>query len=67
MQAIALGADAVLLGRPVLWGLALEGQQGVEKVLETLRSEFELSMALCGAPSLAHITPSLLMGPTARL
>ncbi|KAK9824718.1 hypothetical protein WJX74_000947 [Apatococcus lobatus] len=67
IKAIALGADAVLLGRPVLWGLALEGQQGVEKVLETLRSELELAMALCGAPSLAQITPSLLMGPAARL
>ncbi|KAK9836399.1 hypothetical protein WJX84_002922 [Apatococcus fuscideae] len=67
IKAIALGADAVLLGRPVLWGLALEGQHGVAKVLETLRSELELSMALCGAPTLAHITPSLLMGPMPRL
>lgn len=48
LQCLALGAAAVLLGRPVLWGLALGGQAGVESVLEVLQREVELSMALLG-------------------
>ena len=49
MQALGLGADAVLLGRPVLHGLALNGQQGVEDVINTLKAELRLNMALAGA------------------
>ena len=49
-QALALGADAVLLGRPVLWGLTLGGQAGVEQVLRALQSELELAMV---SPSVA--------------
>ncbi len=48
IKALALGADAVLLGRPYLWGLALEGQAGVEAVLKMILAEFDLTMALCG-------------------
>ncbi len=48
IKALALGADAVCLGRPYLWGLALEGQAGVETVLKTILGEFDLTMALCG-------------------
>jgi len=47
-KALALGASCVLLGRPVLYGLAVGGQAGVAKVLETIRGEFELAMALAG-------------------
>jgi 4-hydroxymandelate oxidase len=47
--ALALGADAVLVGRPPLWGLAAGGEAGVARVLEMLRAEFELALALCGA------------------
>ena len=47
-KALALGADAVLLGRPYLWGLALEGQAGVETVLRCLLAELDLTMALSG-------------------
>ena len=47
-QALGLGADAVLLGRPVLHGLALDGQQGVQDVLDTLKAELRLNMALAG-------------------
>jgi lactate 2-monooxygenase len=47
-KALALGADAVLLGRPYIWGLALEGQEGVEKVLKMMLAELDLTMALCG-------------------
>ena len=47
-KALALGADAVLLGRPYLWGLALEGQFGVETVLRMLLAELDLTMVLSG-------------------
>jgi L-lactate dehydrogenase (cytochrome) len=48
IKALALGADAVCLGRPYIWGLALEGQQGVEAVLKMVLAELDLSLALCG-------------------
>ena len=48
VQALALGADAVLVGRPILHGLAVDGQAGVEKVLNTLKAELKLNMALSG-------------------
>ena len=51
LKALALGADAVCLGRPYLWGLALEGQAGVEKVLKMTLAELDLTMALCGLTS----------------
>lgn len=62
-QALAMGADAVLLGRPVLYGLALGGQDGVDRVLEILRREFRLSLALLGAPSVRHISRSMIIAP----
>ena len=46
--ALALGADAVLVGRPALWGLAAGGEDGARRVLELLRDELELALALCG-------------------
>ena len=61
MQALALGADAVLLGRPVMFGLALDGQKGVERVLELLKRELELAMVLSGCSSLKDITKDLVM------
>jgi len=48
LKALALGADAVLLGRPYLWGLALDGQSGVENVLRMLLAELDLTLALSG-------------------
>ena len=48
LKALALGADAVCLGRPYIWGLALEGQAGVEAVLKMTLAELDLTMALCG-------------------
>src|SRR5262245_5970672 len=48
IKALALGARAVLVGRPVLWGLAANGRDGVADVLATLRRELDLAMALCG-------------------
>ena len=59
IKALALGARAVLVGRPVLWGLAVGGQAGVGRVLEILRGELDHAMALCGCPDLAAITRDL--------
>ena len=60
IKALAMGADAVLLGRPVLWGLAVGGEQGVLRVLQLLRAEIELAMALAGCSSLEYIDQRLL-------
>jgi isopentenyl diphosphate isomerase/L-lactate dehydrogenase-like FMN-dependent dehydrogenase len=57
-KAVALGASAVCIGRPYLWGLAAFGQDGVEAVLAILRREFETIMTEMGTPSLAAITPT---------
>jgi 4-hydroxymandelate oxidase len=59
--ALALGARAVLVGRPVLWGLTIGGAQGVTDVLEHLRHEIDLAMALAGCASVGDITPELLL------
>lgn len=55
-KALALGASGVFIGRPVVFSLAAEGELGVRKVLQMLRDEFELSMALSGCTSLNEIT-----------
>ncbi len=54
--ALALGADAVLVGRPALWGLAVGGEAGARRVLELLREELELTLALCGCASPAELS-----------
>jgi 4-hydroxymandelate oxidase len=59
LKALALGAHAVLIGRPVVWGLAVGGEAGVRHVLELLRAEFDNAMALAGCRSIAEITPDL--------
>jgi lactate 2-monooxygenase len=58
-KALALGADAVLIGRPYLWGLALDGQSGVETVLRSLLAELDLTMTLSGFTSVAEIDSSV--------
>ena len=65
LSALALGARAVFVGRPVLWGLAVDGAAGVTAVLEMLRDELRLAMQLTGTPSVASITRSL-VGPAVR-
>jgi 4-hydroxymandelate oxidase len=60
LKAIALGANAVQIGRPVVWGLAVGGSGGVARVVNVLRDEFELAMALSGVASLDEITPDLI-------
>jgi 4-hydroxymandelate oxidase len=61
LKALALGARAVLVGRPVLWGLTLDGEQGVVAVLEHLRAEIDLAMALAGCRTVNDIDPALVI------
>lgn len=60
LKAIALGANAVLVGKPICFGLACGGAEGVTKVLEILRNEFELAMALTGKTTIAEIDSSVI-------
>ncbi len=60
IKAFALGASAVQIGRPYLWGLGISGAEGVTRVVEILRKEFEIAMALTGRPSIASIDRSVL-------
>ncbi len=64
LKALALGARAVLIGRPILWGLALDGADGVQRVLEMLRHELAEAMLLAGRPTIASIDRSLVSLPT---
>lgn len=64
LRALALGADAVLVGRPILWGLAAAGEAGVRRVLELLDREFDLAMALAGCPDLESISRDLVARET---
>ncbi len=56
LRALALGADAVLIGRPMLWGLAVGGEQGVRDVLDLYRSDFVRAMQLCGCANVGTCT-----------
>ncbi len=60
LKALALGARAVLIGRPILWGLAVAGEEGALGVLQTLRDELDHAMALAGCARLSDITKELL-------
>ena len=60
IKALALGAKAVLIGRPYVYGLGIAGEAGVTHVLRSLLAEFDLSMALAGARSLAEVTAEIL-------
>ena len=64
LVALALGARAVLVGRPVCWALAAEGADGVQLLLEMLRDEFIEAMTLAGAASVAAIDRSLVVSPS---
>jgi isopentenyl diphosphate isomerase/L-lactate dehydrogenase-like FMN-dependent dehydrogenase len=66
VKALALGARAAMIGRPVLWGLAVGGEEGVRHVLELLRDEIELALLLCGAPTPADVTPAHISANTGR-
>ncbi len=60
VKALALGASAVLVARPWVWGLALGGQAGVEQVVKGLLADLDLTLAMCGVSSLAEVGPELL-------
>jgi 4-hydroxymandelate oxidase len=60
VKALALGATAVQIGRPYLWGLGIAGAEGVTRVVQILRKEFELAMALLGRPTLKSIDRTIL-------
>jgi 4-hydroxymandelate oxidase len=63
LRALALGARAVFLGRPPLWGLATDGATGVRRVLDGLTDELAHAMRLAGAPALDRITADLVAAP----
>jgi 4-hydroxymandelate oxidase len=59
LKALGFGAKGVLIGRPVMWGLAAYGADGVQGVVEMLQTELARYMAMCGRPSLASVNSSL--------
>ena len=61
MIARALGADAVLIGRPFLWGLAIGGEAGVRQVLERLRDEIARTLALIGVARFTAVDAAVLL------
>ena len=63
LKALALGADAVLIGRPLFWGLAVDGEAGVTRVLEILRNEMDRAMAYAGKATVASIDRNLVRRP----
>jgi len=66
-KALALGAKAVGIGRPFLWGLGAFGQAGVDRVLEILQGELRLAMGNCGTQSVADITPAYVATPNWKI
>jgi 4-hydroxymandelate oxidase len=60
LKALALGAAAVQIGRPYLWGMGVAGEAGITRVVEILRKEFEFAMALTGRPTIASIDRSVI-------
>ncbi|MES1166706.1 MAG: alpha-hydroxy-acid oxidizing protein, partial [Pseudomonadota bacterium] len=60
LKALALGANAVLIGRPYVYGLAVDGARGVTRIVKILRRELEMAMAHCGRPTMASIDGSVI-------
>jgi 4-hydroxymandelate oxidase len=58
LKALALGARAVMVGRPAIWGLAVDGENGVRAVLEVLLAEFDVALALAGVPRASALSPA---------
>lgn len=61
IKALACGADMVFIGRPILWGLAVNGEKGVAHVLELIKDELEKTMIHCGVPSLQDFDRELVV------
>tara|TARA_B100001765_G_scaffold78865_1_gene48188 strand:- start:964 stop:1512 length:549 start_codon:yes stop_codon:yes gene_type:complete len=64
IKALALGARAVAIGRPLFWGLAVDGANGVHGVLELMREEVDRAMAYCGQASVEDLDPNLIGIPS---
>jgi isopentenyl diphosphate isomerase/L-lactate dehydrogenase-like FMN-dependent dehydrogenase len=62
-KATALGAKTVGVGRPIIWGLAVDGQQGARRILDMLRKDFQLAMKQCGCTSVQDIIEALIFNP----
>lgn len=60
-RALALGAQAVLVGRPFMWGLAVDGASGVQEVMQRLLADFDITMTLCGCRSLDDLSRDMLV------
>ena len=67
LKGLALGARMVFVGRPVVWGLACDGQRGVERVLRLLRTEFDMAMALAGINGVDKIERDVVVVPKSVL
>ena len=63
LKALALGARAVMIGRPLFWGLSVGGEAGVARTLEILRAEFDRAMGYCGVTGVDEISPNLVSLP----
>ena len=63
LKSLALGAKAVLIGRAVFWGLGVDGEAGVRRVLEILRDELDVAMGLCGVADVNNVDRSLVKFP----
>src|SRR5699024_1951452 len=66
-KAVALGADAVLLGRPYAYGLAIDQQKGVEEVIKNFKNDFELTARLAGCRDLKEINEAMIRVPSSFL
>jgi isopentenyl-diphosphate delta-isomerase len=60
VKALALGAQAVLLGRPYVWGLAVRGEEGVRDAVENFLADFDITMALSGRAKISELTREVL-------
>ncbi len=63
LKAVALGAKAVFIGRPIFWGLSVNGEDGLSHILEILRDELDVAMGLCGVTDVKKVDQSLVAGP----
>lgn len=61
LKCLAYGATMVFVGRPILWGLACDGEVGVRRIMEILRNELELAMKLSGCRTLEEIVPAMIL------
>ncbi len=66
LKSLALGAKAVFIGRPIFWGLSVNGETGVRHILDILRDELDVAMGLCGQTDVKKVDRSLVVGPDSR-